>query len=741
MSAYIVAEGIENTRKCLKELEREITCSICEEHYNEPKILPCLHYYCKQCVLSLAIRAGNARPFSCPECRNEATLPKRGVDELKTAFFVNRLKTTFSTMEIAYNKVEVKCEVCIDTQEEAKGFCQQCGMFICNECIKSHKRMRTFTSHEVILLDGSNQGKVRAFVREKTRITKCTNHEEPLTMYCFQCDRLICCQCKVEDHKEHDCKVCSLAAPIAKKSVLEKLHPLREVGASLLHAVEDIQTNKLELEAQRDSVANTIKISFKELHDILDKREQELLEEAGEVVQEKIGKLLVQERDLSLANGIVQSVVEYTERCLRHCTDNEIMSMKAEVEGRIEQAVEEHGKSGRHLDLLEDVGVEVRCSEALQQLCQTKANIVQLPIDLAKSTATVEVTKTTESGETIEATLTVTARLSNNKITRRNFISHIESISTGEVRNIHQIGRAKYSFRYTLAERGRYALIALADGQVVSGSRIPVFLSVSPTQLRKPVKIWTGIHRPFGITVNSVGDNLVTDSNNQIIKFDKTGKKSVLLQSSQYNLIVLRNIAVDEEDNIYCICEKNNKILKCDKNGSNVQVQEAKRVCGPGHCGVSVIAGEVMLCELNNAGTIMAYNKQLEYTRRIEGRNIGQLVGVSSDGNNRLYATDSQNSRIHVFSIDGTFLQSFGCDANGINILRVPYGVCVFDRHVYVSDWGAGRVSMFTTDGQYVTTFGQHGTGEGELIYPCSLCVDKDSFVYVTDLNNRIQIF
>ena len=740
MSAYIVAEGIENTRKCLKELEREITCSICEEHYNEPKILPCLHYYCKQCVLGLAIRAGNARPFSCPECRNEATLPKSGVDELKTAFFVNRLKTTFSTMEIAFSNVEVKCEVCIDSQEEAKGFCQQCGMFICNECIKSHKRMRTFTSHEVILLDGSNQGKVRAFVREKTHITKCTNHEEPLTMYCFQCDRLVCCQCKVEDHKEHDCKVCSLAAPIAKKSVLQKLHPLREVGASLMHAVEDIQNNKLELEAQRDSVTNAIKISFKELHDILDKREQELLEEAGEVVREKIGKLLVQERDLSLASGMVQSVVEYTERCLRHCTDNEIMSMNAEVEGRIEQAVEEHGKSGRHLDLLEDVdvGVEVRCSEALQQLCQTKANIVQLPIDPAKSTATVEVAKTTKSGETSEAILTLTARLSNNKITRRNCIcSHIESISTGEIRNIQQIGRAKYSFRFTLAKRGRYALTMLVDEWDISDSRIPVFLSVSPTLLHKPVKIWNGTNCPCGITVNSFGDVIVVESRRNIIKFDKTGRSSVLLKPSQYNLLMPRNVAVDEEDGIYCVSENTNKILRCDRNGSNIRVYTVKQVYGPGHCGVLVIGGEVMLCELNNVGTIMVYNEQLEYTRRIEGRNMGQLVGVSTDGNDRLYATDSQNSRIHVFSIDGTFLQSFGCDANGMDILQVPYGVCVFDHHVYVSDWGAGRVSVFTTDGQYVTTFGQ----EGELISPCSLCVDKESFVYVTDFNNRIQIF
>ena len=82
-----MAEGNAMQEKSLEELEREITCGICQEHYTEPKALTCLHYYCKQCILKLA-KTGTGKPFSCPECRSEATLPESGVDELKTAFFV-----------------------------------------------------------------------------------------------------------------------------------------------------------------------------------------------------------------------------------------------------------------------------------------------------------------------------------------------------------------------------------------------------------------------------------------------------------------------------------------------------------------------------------------------------------------------------------------------------------------------------------------------------------------------------
>ena len=118
-----MAEGIMVEGKTVEELEREITCGICQEHYTEPKVLPCLHYNCKKCVLRLSRRTGTGKPFSCPECRYETTLPEGGVDKLKTAFFVNRLKTTVSTMERAHGKVEAKCELCSDSGDRAEAIC------------------------------------------------------------------------------------------------------------------------------------------------------------------------------------------------------------------------------------------------------------------------------------------------------------------------------------------------------------------------------------------------------------------------------------------------------------------------------------------------------------------------------------------------------------------------------------------------------------------------------------------
>ena len=739
-----MAEGIVVEGKTVDELEREITCGICQEHYTEPKVLPCLHYYCKKCVLRLALRTGIGKPFSCPECRCEATLPEGGVDELKTAFFVNRLKTTVSMMKRAHGKMEVKCELCSDTIDKAKAFCRQCAMFICKDCVKQHKRLKTYLTHEVASLEDLKQGRATPIVvKEDPASVKCPDHDEPLVIYCFDCIVLICRDCTLRDHRDHNFEFSKKVAATTKSNLLEKLQPLKTQSSSLSHAVEEVRTAKQELEAQRDTVANTIKTSFKELRDILDNRERELVGEADRLVQEKMDRLSVQEKTLSLASAEVQSVVDYTEQCVRHCTDNEVMSTHAEIRRRIEREIKEHSNSGRSMEPVEDVdvGLEVRCAEALQQLCQTQANISQLPIDPAMCTFTMEDSTKHEVNKTSHATLVT--RLSSNKISRRHckVSCSLRSLYNNLITEckVGQTGAGQYSIQCTPTVRGRHELTVSVDGQQVAGSPFPVFVSIPPTQLGKPVKVWTNLTRPTGITVNSVGEILVSEYRGNIIKFDTEGNRKILIKQNRVN--TLCKITVDDEDNIYCIVETSNRILRCDRNGGNIQVQEIKHVKHEQR-GLAVVGEEVMVGGVDNRGTIMVYDKELNYVRSIEHRGMGVLFAISADSHGNLYCADWDNAMVQVFSNDGVFLRSFGCDGKGEKKVDWPWGLCVSGHYVYVCNYGSSNISVFTTDGVYVTSFGQCGSREGDFNWPNSVCVDQDGFVYVTDSNNsRVQCF
>ena len=669
-----MAEGLAN--KSLDELKREITCAVCQEYYTEPKLLPCNHYFCKECIVQLVLWAGAGKPFSCPKCRKEVILPKGSVEKLETAFFINSIQESITAMETA--------------QSAAKG--------------------------------------------EDSLATKCPAHKEPLIVYCFDCGSLICSHCVVKDHNGHNLELIKEAAPDTRKKLIEKLKPLRELKVRLSHAVVEVQTTRCELEARGLSLAKNIHILFLELQKILDDRRRELLEETSRKVQEKMDRLSLQEESLSLACAEVQSVLDHIEQCVGHHSDSEFMGMHAELACQIQQGVEEHDEGVVSLEPMEevDIGVEVRCAEALQQLCQTKAKLTQLSIAPAKCTVSGEGAKAAVLNTISEATLTTTR--CNCKVD-----CHLKSLSNGSIIqcNVDHTVARNYCIQYTPTVRGRCELIVSVDGQQVADSPFPVFVSVPVAQLGRPVSVWHGLSWPTGVAVNAVGEVVVNERVGDVIIFDKEGKR---LGSIQHKLRSCCGVAVDKEDNIYCTDLSSNKIMRCNRNGGCVKRHMVKQ--GSGHHGVAIVGEEVMVCERGNKGIIMVYNREQKYVRQIAGRGMGTFYDLSPDSHGNLYVTEYYNSVIRVFSIDGDLLRSFGCDENGVKKLSSPHGVCVAGQYVYVTDFCLHNVSVFTTEGAYVTSFGHHCSEEGCFSHPCGLCVDRDGFVYVADYGNgRVQVF
>ena len=50
----------------LTKFEEHLSCPICLEQFKDPKVLPCLHSYCHECIVKLN-KTGNY--ITCPECR------------------------------------------------------------------------------------------------------------------------------------------------------------------------------------------------------------------------------------------------------------------------------------------------------------------------------------------------------------------------------------------------------------------------------------------------------------------------------------------------------------------------------------------------------------------------------------------------------------------------------------------------------------------------------------------------
>ena len=70
-----------------KEVDKQLCCAICLEQFREPKVLPCLHTYCKGCLVKLVKRKGPDHIITCPECRQDVT-----VSSGLYLFFLNKTK-------------------------------------------------------------------------------------------------------------------------------------------------------------------------------------------------------------------------------------------------------------------------------------------------------------------------------------------------------------------------------------------------------------------------------------------------------------------------------------------------------------------------------------------------------------------------------------------------------------------------------------------------------------------------
>ena len=113
--------------KPLALLEEQVKCAVCLDTYNKPKILPCQHYFCENCILLLA---KGQNQIVCPTCR---TTTNSVIADLPTAFFINNV------IEL-YNASKSSTHNCPRHDRALDMYCSSCKQLVCAKCaVKEHK--------------------------------------------------------------------------------------------------------------------------------------------------------------------------------------------------------------------------------------------------------------------------------------------------------------------------------------------------------------------------------------------------------------------------------------------------------------------------------------------------------------------------------------------------------------------------------------------------------------------------
>eukprot|EP00058_Branchiostoma_floridae_P006911 XP_002592399.1 hypothetical protein BRAFLDRAFT_67264 [Branchiostoma floridae] len=144
---------------------QELTCSICLELFTKPKVLPCGHTFCQDCLQDHASRRV---PFQCPNCRQQFRLPLQGVAGLPDSHIVanlcERLQTQATLSKETSEQPQSGNRCSFHPSEEVRLYCKQCKVPICHECFEeSHDEHPTMSLRRAIQ---QHRGPVQALITE-----------------------------------------------------------------------------------------------------------------------------------------------------------------------------------------------------------------------------------------------------------------------------------------------------------------------------------------------------------------------------------------------------------------------------------------------------------------------------------------------------------------------------------------------------------------------------------------------
>ena len=511
-----MAEGPDPREKPLEKLENEITCAVCQDHYEKAKLLPCNHYYCGACIEKIAKRA-RGKPFYCPECRKETSLPPGGVAELQGAFFVERMKDVYGTMAKAEGKMEAVCEQC--SGAKATAFCRQCAEFICADCERCHTKMKVFNSHVVANL---KKGGVKNIPRKEAPEVKCPEHQEFIRLFCFDCDRLICRDCTIVDHNGHKFEFLNKCAPESRKTLRDYLAPLQKVQVDIARAEKTLATEHANVVAQKEEVCKSIEQSFDTLKALLDQRKRKLVKKATTLAQKKKDALSDQKKVFQIAQKEIQLLVELIERNIESTSDQDLMSIRKQLQTKIE-------KHHRQLSLKPTATADISCN-----LPSTDVIPKHLGIVYDNSTPSqIFIVKCCELGSSVQVSLLApTASLTDISADLKCVVNPSSLIKCGVV----QKSVGMYTITITPQVRGRHDLIVKVKNEEIDGSPFRMFIKIPPSQLGQDVHKIDGFSLPWGIAINNKQQVMVAETGvgKKITIMERDGKKVQTIKCGEF---------------------------------------------------------------------------------------------------------------------------------------------------------------------------------------------------------------
>ena len=155
-----------------------------------------------------------------------------------------------------------------------------------------------------------------------------------MKLFCVTCDKAICRDCTVVEHREHEYTFVREAYSSGRESLLNIISETRTMIPMLEQALQSVSDVKTRVQGHAKQAVQDVTKCCDDLTACVNIRRQRLIHMTEELKALKVKALEIQQEELEMALASVKTSVEFTEKALKNGSEIEVLNMHKPI-GRV----------------------------------------------------------------------------------------------------------------------------------------------------------------------------------------------------------------------------------------------------------------------------------------------------------------------------------------------------------------------------------------------------------------------
>jgi len=531
----------------------------------------------------------------------------------------------------------------------------------------------------------------------------CTIHPtRPLELYCRCEDVLICRDCIIKKHKDHDYDVISDVVDSEKKILRDTLPGIQQLIDEVEGAIDGVKSKRQYVKDREEENLHKLDDAFCTLHAAIDKRKRQLQQQITQDTEGKNKGLAIQEDELCFLLSQLKSCWSFIDDKLQRGVNKDVLAMKRSMLERRDKLKE----MKTHIKLYpvdkEQAPINLKGMDKAMHLVSKLGSFCD-----AHKCFVSDLDEEVPIGKKISFTVILKDALGNEVCSSKELdvlVQYYNKDRVNEAATVREVGAGSYEVSYVPRILKNHTMFVEVGAVPISGSPFEL------TTLRDYSKIKEENCQP------------VTHYGNK--KFQ-----------GPYDIKVATN------DDIVIIDEKNKEVIILDKDLNLLRTfGQGSESCKLNYPAGVAVSQNVIAVSDGDDHVVKKFTRQGDYISMFgsNGSRDGQFqnpVGLAFNSKNFLYVVDCDNCRVQIFDSNNNFLFKFG--HKGFNSGQFQNPTCIaidsIDQ-VYVTDFNCRKgIVVFTEDGHFIKKI--------NCDCPIAICLTPDDYIITSDNYNCLNVF